>query len=462
MRIALLIFFCLASLLTFSQNSLLPEDVSTIKTGFDNSKPADRALLNAVSGNSIIKLATVRSITGKEQHQFSDKVVVKGITDQKSSGRCWMFTGLNTLRPQIIEAHSLQNFEFSTNYLFFWDQLEKANMFLEGIIATAGLPLNDRKVEWLLKEPIGDGGVWNSWANLIVKYGVVPKHVMPETYHSENTAQLNQFLKRKLREQALMLRDECNSGNSEEQLHALKLEMLKEIYRILVLCLGEPPEKFEYGFPDKNGKVKEMVEYTPLSFFQKNFKEFDLTNFVMLMNDPTREFYKLYEIESDKNVVEGISWRYINLPADEIKKFAILSIKDNTPMYASCDVGKFRNNDDGTLDLNNYDFESLLGVPFSMSKKERIESYDSGSSHAMLLIAVYINRDGNPIKWQFENSWGASSGYNGYLSFTDAWFSEYLFRLVVNKKYVGNDVLEVLKQEPIILPPWDPMFSQDE
>jgi len=322
MRFVILLHFCLVSLLAISQVSLSPENMLQIKKGFDNSKSTDKALMNAVSGNSIQKLAISRNVTGKEQHQFSDKVSVKGITDQKSSGRCWMFAGMNLLRPTIIEKYSLSGFEFSTNYLFFWDQLEKANLFLENIIETSELPLTDRKVEWLFKEPIGDGGVWNSWANLVLKYGVVPKNIMPETYHSENTSQLSQFLKRKLREQALVLRSNYEKGIAPEQLRVMKQEMLSEIYRILVLCLGEPPENFEYSFIDKNGKPAEAISYTPLSFFKNHFKNFEPESYVMLMNDPSREYYKLYEIELDKNIVEGINWKYINLPAEDIRKYS--------------------------------------------------------------------------------------------------------------------------------------------
>ncbi len=457
-----IMIFGFSTALTLSQNTIDTNVLENISKGVDISKPADRALMNAISGNSLVKIATSRQHVGREEHRFSHKVEVKGITDQKSSGRCWMFTGLNILRPQLIEKHKLSSFEFSTNYLFFFDQLEKANLFLELIIVNAELAIDDKKVEWLLKDPIGDGGVWNSFANLVNKYGLVPKSVMPETYHSENTAQMNQLLKRKLREDALLLREQHASGAGVDVLRNTKTEMLTEIYRMLAFCLGEPPLTFNYAFEIGSKRTTEPEEYTPLSFFTKHFPHYKTNEYVMLMNDPSREYFKLYEIENDKNMVEGINWKYINLPADEIKKFAIASIKGGEAMYASCDVGKFRNNDDGTLDMNNYDYESLFGVSFGMDKKSRIKSFDSGSTHAMLLMAVDLDKNGNPLKWQFENSWGASHGHNGYLSLTDEWFNEYMFRVVVHRKFVDDKVLEVLEQTPVMLPIWDPMFLMDE
>jgi len=446
----------------FTQNGKMDETLlQEIRSSFDMSDPNNKALMNAISNNSVKDLAVNRMNAGKVDHYFKYKVDVTGITNQEKSGRCWMFTAMNSLRPVIIEKYNLKDFRFSENYLYFWDQLEKSNLFLEAIIENSDKAIDDRKNDWLLSNPIGDGGVWNSFANLVGKYGLVPAAAMPETHHSSNTAFLRQILKRKLREQALELRELAKNKTSGEQIQAKKKEMLQEIYRILALSLGEPPTEFTYRFVDKDDNIGETKRYTPLSFYKEILPQYNPDNYVMLMNDPTREYYKLYEIEYDRNVMEGKNWRYINLPNDQFKQFAIASIKANEGMYASCDVGKQLSKDAGTLDMNNFDYTSLYGVEFTMDKRERIISKESGSSHAMLLMAVDVDKNETATKWQFENSWGASYGHNGYLTFTDQWFNEYMFRLVINKKFLDNKTLNVLNQKPIKLPPWDPMFMQD-
>jgi bleomycin hydrolase len=437
------------------------QTINKIRAEYKKQSENDIAVRNALSNNDIKSVSLNRDVCGKTDHNFKYRVKVSGITDQKSSGRCWMFTGLNSLRPMIIESANLSGFEFSTNYLFFWDMLEKSNLFLEATIQNANKDLSDKTVEWLFKNPIGDGGVWNSFANIITKYGVVPKTVMPETYHSENTSWLNRILSRKLREYGLRLRELKNAKATDLQISQEKFKMISEIYRLLVLFLGEPPTEFSYRFVDKDKNIGEYVTYTPLDFLKLMIPDYDKNNYVMLMNDPSREYYKVYEIEYDRNVLEGENWRFLNLPANEIKTFALESIKNNEAMYASCDVGKQLNKDDGSLDINNYDFESLLGTKFGMNKAERIKTFDSGSTHAMLLIACDTDDSDKPVKWQFENSWGASYGHNGYLTFTDEWFDNYMFRLVINKKFIDEKTLKLLEQKAIMLPPWDPMFMAD-
>ena len=447
---------------SMAQNGEMDQEmIQEIRESFSNTDPDNKALMNVISNNDIKDLALSRSNVGKMDHYFKYKVDVTGITNQEKSGRCWMFTSLNSLRPVVIDKYNLSDFRFSENYLYFWDQMEKANLFLEAIIENSDKPIDDRKNDWLLSNPIGDGGVWNSFANLVGKYGLVPASAMPETHHSSNTAFLRKILKRKLREQALDLRKLANTKASAEQIHSQKKENLQEIYRILALSLGEPPTQFTYRFVDKEENIGETKSYTPLSFYKEILPNYNPDNYVMLMNDPTREYYKLYEIEYDRNVMEGKNWTYINLPNDQFKQFAVASIKANEGMYASCDVGKQLSKDAGTLDINNFDYASLYGVNFTMDKRERIISKESGSSHAMLLMAVDVDDNENPTKWQFENSWGSSYGNNGYLTFTDEWFNEYMFRLVINKKILDKKTLNVLNQKPIKLPPWDPMFMQD-
>lgn len=461
--LSLIFVFILAiSCSLFSQTGNLDETtLKSLRDDYSENSAKDKGITNAVSNNDIKKLALNRDISGKAEHNFKYKVNVKGITNQESSGRCWMFTGLNSLRPKIISDKDLSSFEFSTNYLYFWDLLEKSNLFLESVLNNSDKELTDKTLEWLFKNPVGDGGVWNSFANIVTKYGLVPKSVMPETHQSENTAWINRLLTRKLREDGLKLYNLKTTKAPTNQIENEKYQMVSEIYRMLVLFLGEPPVEFDYRFVNSSDEIGEYKTYTPQSFFKEMYPEFAIDNYVMLMNDPTREYYKVYEIEYDRNVLEGINWIYLNLPSAELKKFALASIKGNDAIYASCDVGKQLNKDDGTLDINNYDFESLLGIEFGMTKADRIKTFDSGSSHAMLLMAVDTDEKDLPNKWQFENSWGSTYGHNGYLTFTDEWFDDYMFRIVVDKKHIDAKTLKLLKQESIMLPPWDPMFMQD-
>ncbi len=417
---------------------------------------ADKALRNALATTPINTLAMNAENAAMIDTHFSDRVRTKGITDQKSSGRCWLFTGLNVLRAKMIDKYELPGMEFSQNYLFFYDQLEKANLFLQGVIDTKDLPFEDRKVDWLFSNPLSDGGQFTGVSNLITKYGLVPAEAMPETYQSDNTSQMANLLKLKLREYGLELREAPKS-----KVQDMKIRQLSEIYRMLALCLGEPVQEFEWTRSDKNNNIVSRKKYTPKSFYDEFIGEDLENNYVMIMNDPCREYGKVYEIDYDRHVYDGHNWLYINLPIERIKEMAIASIKDNTAMYFSCDVGKFANSKKGVLDINNFDYESLMGVIFGMDKKERVQTHASGSSHAMTLIAVDIV-EGKPVKWMVENSWGPASGYQGNYIMTDEWFNEYMFRLVVEKKYVPADVLKMLDQKPVQLPAWDPMFAPEE
>ena len=441
-----------------NKGGITEEMMQEIRMGQTNSQ-AEKAARNALALNSVSELATNADNLAMIDTHFSHRVRTKGITDQHQSGRCWLFTGLNVLRAKMIDDLDLPSLEFSQNYLFFYDQLEKSNLFLQAVIDTKHLPMDDRKVEWLFKNPLNDGGQFTGVSNLVMKYGVVPAEVMPENYQSNNTAQVGNLIKLKLREYGLVLR----AQKDRRAPVALKTEMLKEIYSMLVRAYGVPPTEFEWTRHDKDGNPIETKTYTPRSFYQEYFGGIDLEkDFVMVMNDPSREYYKVYEIEYDRHVYDGDNWVYLNLPIEEVEKLAIASIKDNTAMYFSCDVGKYLLSKKGTLDIANFDYESLMGVEFPMNKEERIRTFASGSSHAMTLIAVDLDEEGNAKKWMVENSWGPSAGWKGNLIMTDEWFEEYMFRVVVDKKYIPAEILKLLEQKPIMLPSWDPMFAYEE
>ena len=456
MKKILFIATALLSISAFAQKGGLDEaTLSEIRKGYEGTA-TDKALRNAMNAAPLAVLAHNFERAAMIDTHFSDEIKTKGRTDQKSSGRCWLFTGLNILRESTIERFNLGAFKFSQNYCFFYDQLEKANLFLQAVIDTRDKSFDDRTVDWLFAHPISDGGTFTGVADIISKYGVVPAEIFPESLSATSTSAYRGQLATLLRQDGLALRD----APKKADLQKMKVEMLKEIYRVLALTLGEPPTEFEWTCRDAKGKVISTKTYTPLSFYEE-FVGFDLqNNYIMLMNDPAREYGKVYEIEYDRHSYDGHNWLYINLPLDDIKKMAIASIKGGDPMYFSCDVGKFLDRKRGICDLKNFDYESLLGVKYTMDKKQRILTHASASTHAMTLIAVDL-KDGVPQKWMVENSWG-DTGYKGSIIMTDEWFDEYMFRLVVEKKYVPAEIQALLKQKPTMLPAWDPMFLPEE
>ena len=460
--IATFLFLAFAMGTQAQKGGISDEMLREIKKSYQ-ATPAEKALRNAITANDIRVLAVNRDNAANYDTYFSHKVPSKGITNQKSSGRCWLFTGLNVFRAKMMVQYNLPSLEFSQNYNFFWDQLEKANLFLQGVIDTYQKPMDDKMVQFLFKNPVSDGGQFTGVMDIIGKYGLVPKEVMPETYNSENTSRMSSFIKLKLREYGLQLRESASKGVEEAELEKNKTEMLGTIYKMLVYTLGEPVSSFQWAPRDTEGKpVGEMKTYTPQSFYKEFINDDLVNNYIMVMNDPSRPFWKVYEIDFDRHAYDGHNWLYVNLPVEEIKQMAIASIKDNTMMYFSCDVNQSLDKERGLLDLKNYDYGSLFGTTFGMDKKQRIQTFASGSTHAMTLMAVDLNAARNPAQGMVEKRWG-DSGSQGHLIMTDEWFNEYMFRLAVNKKYVSAKVLDLLKKEkPVRLPAWDPMFANEE
>lgn len=453
-----------ASSMAVAQTGITQDVIQKLQSSYTETV-ADKAIRRALSQNSIASLTSSANGITEIGTDFSDIVPTKGITNQQSSGRCWLFTGLNVLRAKAITRWNLPGLELSQNYLFFYDQLEKANLFLQGVVDTRKQTFDDRMVDWLFQNPLSDGGTFCGVADLVQKYGVMPKEAFPETYQSSNTSGFTSVMKTKLREMGLELRTLGeNKKTTEKQLQDKKVEMLGTIYRMLTLAYGVPPTEFSWTQRDAKGKEVSTETYTPMSFYQKYWDGEDLyDNYIMVMNDPLREYYKVYQIEYDRHTYDGHDWVYLNLPVEDIKPMAIASIKDSTAMYFSCDVGKFLNRQNGSLTLSNFDYESLFGITLGMDKKQRVQTHASGSSHAMTMIAVDIDKEtGKTKKWMVENSWGATSGYKGNLVMTDEWFDNYMFRLVINKKYADKKFLEMLNQKPILLPAWDPMFMMEE
>ena len=425
---------------------------------------ANKALFNAIANNNIDDLVKNPANSAPVDTHFSIETPKQSIHNQKSSGRCWMFSGLNVLRSNFAKNDSLKRVvEFSQDYLFFYDQLEKANLMLQGVIDTGKKSIEDPQVQFFFKNPINDGGTFCGVADLAEKYGLAPMSAQPETFSSNNTNKMSKLISSKLREYGLELRKMVAQGKKAAAIQSRKAEMLAQVYRMLSLTLGEPVKEFTYTFRDKDGKqVGDPKKYTPKSFYEETVGHSLNGTFLMVMNDPRRPYHKTYEVEYDRHTYDGHNWKYLNLPMEEIAQLAIASLKDGHKMYSSYDVGKQLDRKRGYLALDNFDYGSLFGTSFPMNKAERISTFDSGSTHAMTLTAVDLDAAGKPVKWKVENSWGADNGFSGCFIMTNEWFNEYMFRLVVNKKYASEQLQKEFEQKPTMLTPDDPLFQLED
>ena len=423
-----------------------------------NSSTSNQLARNALIQNDINKVAVHWENFSKINHIFSNTISKQlPVTNQKSSGRCWGFAGLNLLRLEIVKNYNLSNFEFSQNYFMFWDKLEKANYFLENILKTLDQNYDSRLMMHLLQAPVQDGGQWDMFVNLIEKYGLVPKSVMPETNHSSKSSMMNYFLTHKLRECAFILRKSKKPRTTIKQLRSKKEEMMSVIYSLLCMFLGNPPIKFDWSIKDKNNKFTRFNNVDPLDFYRK-FTKVKLKNKVCLINAPmsNKKMNELYTIDFLGNVVGGNIIKYANVEINELKKAAIKSIKNDEAVWFGCDVGKMFNRELGIMDMDLYDYEKLFDTKFKMNKASRLEYGDSAMTHAMLFTGVDLKRN-TPRKWRVENSWGDKNGDKGYYLMSDSWFDEYNYEVVVDKKYLSNKSLEIFNRKPHNLEPWDPM-----
>ncbi|HET8630688.1 MAG TPA: C1 family peptidase [Thermomicrobiales bacterium] len=412
---------------------------------------------NAVTRVSIDEVALNYDIATSIDHTFSHRIDDWTVTAQKASGRCWMFAGLNLLRFGAKRAMGLKEFEFSQNYTFFWDKFERANYFLEAIIETTDRDLDDRTVAFLLNRPVGDGGQWNMFVNLVEKHGLAPKAFMPETESSSNSRRLNTILTGKLREGAQALRDAHAGGATLPELRAAKDEILAASYRILAIHHGTPPERFVWEWTDKDGQFHRDPEMTPREFAAK-YITIPLDEYVCLVNDPrpTSPYGRTYTVEYLGNVVGGATVKYLNVDIELMKEIALRTVMEGEPVWFGCDTGKMLRRDLGIWDKDLFDYQAVYDTTFTLGKANRLLYHETAMNHAMVFTGVDVV-DGKPRRWRVENSWGPDNADKGFYTMNDSWFNEHMFEIAARKSYLPPELQRALDLEPIVLPAWDPL-----
>jgi bleomycin hydrolase len=435
------------------------------------------ALQNALANTGIKDIAQNRDVLASHNTTFSHRVETHGISNQKKSGRCWMFAGFNTLRPVLMKNMDLEEFEFSHIYLQFWDKFEKSNTFLEYVISFRDHDLLGREMTFLLKSPCPDGGYWENFADLVRKYGAIPKEAMSETANSENTGMMNKNLNRVLRKHAGRLRQIHQETGSVNSMRAAKSQALADVYKILIMNLGSPPSTFFWRHkikPDRDEEqakedtpdtedaydvaqaLSERKQYTPRSFYEECIG-LDLTEFINIADDPIRPKGSHTEILMTKNVFDGKNARFANVSINTLKEVAVAMLKDNQVVWFAADVSPDQDSTRGIMEANLYDYESVYNMDLAIDKRQRLLFRDSTINHAMAFIGVDLI-NGNPAKWLVENSWGAERGQKGLWTMYDNWFEANVFTLITHRKYVSEDVLEILDKPVQTQPVWDPMW----
>eukprot|EP01006_Ploeotia_vitrea_P006682 TRINITY_DN14386_c0_g1_i1.p2 TRINITY_DN14386_c0_g1~~TRINITY_DN14386_c0_g1_i1.p2 ORF type:complete len:456 (+),score=291.91 TRINITY_DN14386_c0_g1_i1:95-1462(+) len=442
-----------------AQGALTSEDIA----GFDAAVSANaktQLTMNLLAKSDVTKLAVNRAHANEVAlPHYSVRISKEGkATSQKQSGRCWLFAATNVIRLQLIDKYKLpDDFELSQPFLFFWDKFEKANFFLQNVLDTLNESDGSRLLSYLLQAPVNDGGQYDMFVNIVEKHGLVPKSVYPETAASSGSRRMNWLVTHKLREFACVLRNEAKAGKSVDALQALKKEQMSEIYRILAVFLGQPPQKFDWTFVDTDKKFQRFDGLTPRTFVEQHV-DFQVADQVSLINDPRNPYGKLYTVEYLGNVVGGRRVLYINVPIEDLKKYARQTLESDKPVWFGCDVGKFFQRDAGIMDLNVFCYENMFDTSFNMTKAERLVYGESLMTHAMVFTGVDV-KDDKTRKWRVENSWGDKNGDKGYMVMSDDWFSQFMYQIVVDKNTLPAEVTAILDQEPTPLPAWDPMGS---
>ena len=432
------------------------KQIDKMRKEFESDSSA-RVAQNAVTSNNLSSVTLRRDLVQEIDFTFSTKLDEWKATNQKSSGRCWLFATLNLFRPGTMKKMNVKEFEFSQAHIHFWDKFERSNHFLEAIIETSGRPVDDRTIHFLLSDPIGDGGQWNMAMNLIRKHGLVPKSAYPESNSSSSTRWMNSILKDILRSSASEIRGILDSGGSEKEARSHKESRMEDIWRVLCIHLGTPPESFDWQWRDKDKEFHRRGEMTPQQFADE-FVDVDWEEYVCIVNDPRNEYYQTYTVDYLQNVAGGPPVVYLNVPSDEMKSITQEILEDGMPVWMGCDVGKQMDRKRGLWDANLFETNELYGVDYGMSKADRLRYGQTMMTHAMLFTGVDVY-EGKPRRWRVENSWGDDSGQKGFYTMNDNWYDEHMFEIASPKKYLTEKMVKGLETVPIVLEAWDPMGS---
>ncbi|MDH6365485.1 bleomycin hydrolase [Enterococcus sp. PF1-24] len=422
-----------------------------------NENTKQQVIQGAVVKNGIAASGETVAALRNNVPVYSVDIATGKVANQMQSGRCWMFAALNTFRHKLINSFNLKDFELSQNYTFFWDKYEKANYFYENVLATAKEDLTSRKVAFLLATPQQDGGQWDMIVSIFQKYGIVPKTAMPESKNSSNSRDLNKYLNKKLRKDAVTLRNLVAAGAAEAEIQTAREGMLQEIYNFLATSLGTPPTTFDFEYRDEEKNYHLDRNLTPQSFYEK-YVGVDLNEYVSIINAPTADkpYNKSYTVEMLGNVVGGTEVKYLNVDMATFKKLAVAQLEQGESIWFGCDVGQSSTRDSGIMALDAYDMENLFDMSFAMTKAERLDYGESLMTHAMVLTGVDVV-DGQSTKWKVENSWGEKVGDKGFFVMSDAWMDEYTYQIVIRKEFLTPEQLAAFEAAPTVLAPWDPM-----
>ena len=440
--------------------SLTFADIARHNAAFTTER-ANLVAKNAVTAKGVRSVARVPEAAALNTTTFDIEVKQGARTDQQRSGRCWMFAALNTMRMRVMRKYDVKEFELSQAYPLYWDKLEKSNWFFENVIATVDEPTDGRMVSFLMMDPVGDGGQWDMFAALVKKYGVVPKEAMPETANSKNTGSMDKYLTRYLRKCACAMREAAAGGADADALREMKAGYMDNVQTLLTICLGQPPERFDVRLRNDEDKLVLQGSFTPQEFFAEAV-DLAIDDYVSVISAPTADkpYGRVYTVDKLGNVIEAGGVRYLNLPPDELRRMAIAQLKDGLPVWFGCDVDQSYLAEEGIMDLDALDVDSLFGfeVEAGFNKAQRLDYGESCMTHAMVLEGVNLDADGKPTLWKVENSWGKDHGKNGFDSIADSWFDEYVYQVVVDRKYLSDEQRKAYDEgEPIVLAPWDPL-----
>ncbi|MCU4691545.1 C1 family peptidase [Limosilactobacillus reuteri] len=434
------------------EHDLTSKMVEKLKKEFHSRKDAE-IIARAIQKNGI-KAASEDPTASERLHRaFSYEIKTGKPTNQRHSGRCWSFAALNTLRHKFATKYKFKDFELSQNYLFFWDRIERANMFFQKIIATADKPLHDRTVDFYLSFALNDGGQWANAASIIEKYGVVPEYVMPDTHNTKDTSDVAEVFDSLMRKDAIELRAMVQTNASATELQEAQERMMGDVYKIAAYSFGEPPAKFDLEYRDDDKKFHQVLGLTPLKFYHEYF-DTNLSDYVVVTNAPDHEMDRSYLMPAQDSVVDSLPIKFVNVPFAELQEGAIKQLQAGETVWVGNDVLQQMDRKRGLMDAKLYHREELLDVDFVMDKKHRLETKQAVVSHAMTLTGFDMVND-QPTRWKIENSWGKDNGDNGYFVMTQDWFEEYTYEAVINKKYLSDRVKKVAASEPVTLPAWD-------